>query len=218
MKTTIRYCEDIGMYAYDRQISASCVHATAFCKKECFNDKLYKLYPAMHGKDIRNEAYWAGINGTAVAIDLKRRAKHKQTSRMRLMTRGESFSTIADVDRVESILTGNPGTDFWIPTRAWQNPILRAMIETRIRVLPNARIVASMDVTNTMEQWESLAVTNWSTMSFGCNEATVTPLGDRMFKCPKTFQHINGHCSICKAGCFKADQADRPVHVLLKQH
>ena len=213
METTLRYCEDIGMYAYDRQISASCVHATDFCRATCFNDKLYKLYPAMHGKDIRNEAYWRDINGAKVAKDLSRRKK--QTNRVRLMTRGEAFSNYSDVARVESILTDNPNRLFWIPTRSWRNPILRIQVERIMRQYPNARIMASMDITNTAEEWESLTFSGWSTMSYGENNATHTPdLQNRLFKCPKTFKKLNGHCAICKAGCFSSKQ----VHVHLKQH
>lgn len=212
-KPTLRYCADIGMHAYDRKISASCVHATDFCKAHCYNEKLFKVYPAMHARDDRNEEYWRDISGAVVARDLAR--KTKQTARVRLMTRGEAFATLADVARVESILVGNPGTLFWIPTRAWRSPILRLAIMQRIMPLPNARVLASMDPSNSFEDWEALQLDGWSTMSFGANDATVTPDGSaRLFKCPKTWKGLKGHCSICKAGCFR----DSQVHVHLKQH
>ena len=218
MLSTIWWCADIGMYAYDRQIAASCVHATDFCKVNCFNDKLYRIYPAMHGKDIRNESFWAQVDGAQVKRDLGRRKK--QTDRVRLMTRGESFSTLGDVDKVRNILLQNPDTLFWIPTRAWRSPIIRLAINSKVRSLPNARVMASMDPTNSVEDWEALALDGWSTMAFGENKATVTPQGKKLFKCPKTFGHIKGACGgadgkpACKNGCF----ADRQVNVLLKQH
>ena len=215
MKSTIRYCADIGMYAYDRQISASCVHATEFCRTNCFNDKLFKVYPAMHAKDVRNEQFWAQIDGAQVKQDIVRRAKYRQTQRVRLMTRGESFSTYGDIGRVAEIVESNPDTIFWIPTRAWRNPLMRKLIDQNVRPLKNARVMASMDPTNTADDWESLQLDGWSTMSFGENRATSTPdQSRRLFKCPKTFGHVKGACAVCKNGCFK----DSQVHVHLKQH
>ena len=213
MDSTIRFCADVGMYAYDRQISASCVHATDFCKVNCFNDKLYRIYPAMHAKDVRNEEFWSQIGGAQVKRDLDRRKK--QTARVRLMTRGEAFSDLGDVDKVRDILLGNPDTLFWIPTRAWRSPMIRLAIDSKVRRLPNARVLASMDPTNSVEDWEGLQLDGWSTMSFGENRATHTPdMSKRLFKCPKTFSHIKGACAVCKRGCF----SDKQVNVHLKQH
>ena len=90
MKSEIRFCDDIGMFAFDRPIHSSCVHRTDYCDSHCFNDKLYKAYPAMHGKDIRNEQYWTQITGQQVFDTLQR--KRKQTKRVRFMTRGEALS------------------------------------------------------------------------------------------------------------------------------
>lgn len=217
IESTIRWCEDIGMYAYDRSIPESCIHATAFCKTNCYNDKLYKIYPAMHGKDVKNEAYWAEIDGARVARDLSR--KRKQTARVRLMTRGEAFSTFNDVERVRNIathnLTTNPETLFWIPTRGWRNPLLRVQIERLVSEFENLRILASMDPTNTAEEWADLKASGWSTMFFGDDAMRTTPAGDKMFLCPKTHGHVKGACAVCKRGCFRADKR---VDVHLSQH
>jgi len=94
----MRYCADIGMFALDRPIEGTCVHATEFCSAlgeggTCFNKKLYRIYPAMHSKDKRNEAAWRAIDSESaadMAKSLDRRKK--QTDRIRLMTRGEAFS------------------------------------------------------------------------------------------------------------------------------
>lgn len=213
MKTTIRYCADIGMFAYDRGIPQSCVHATDFCKINCFNDKLYKVYPAMHGKDVKNEQFWSTIDGKTVAIDLKR--KKKQTNRIRLMTRGEAFSSWSDIARVESILKENPDSVFWIPTRSWRNQLLRYAVKKLADKYDNARILASTDITTTPQEWESLKLENWSTMFFGNDDQRITPNGDKHFLCPKTHGHVKGACAVCKKGCFRNDKR---VDVHLSQH
>jgi len=120
----IRFCKDIGMFAYNRSREISCVHKTIFCDEECFNIKLEKAFG--HGirpKDIRNDAYWATLDGATVKSDLAR--KHKQTKRVRFMTRGEAFATLADVMKVRDILKTNPDTLFWIPTRGWRDTPLK---------------------------------------------------------------------------------------------
>lgn len=213
MNSTIRFCDDIGLYAYDRGIPQSCVHATGFCAVNCYNDKLYKIYPAMRGKDEKNEAFWANIDGQKVARDLSRRKK--QTKRVRLMTRGEAFSVFADIARVESILAENPNTEFWIPTRAWRHPILRYSVRKLADNYPNARILASTDPTTTLEEWASLKSDNWSTMFFGADDQRITPNGDKHFLCPKTHGHVKAACAVCKKGCFRADKR---VDVHLSQH
>ena len=213
MKSTIRYCEDIGMFAYDRGIPQSCIHATNFCAVNCYNDKLYKIYPNMRGKDEKNEIFWAHIDGALVRADLSRR--RKQTKRVRLMTRGEAFSTFSDIARVESILIENPNTDWWIPTRAWRHPILRFAVRKLAEKHNNARILASTDPTTTTEEWAQLKSDGWSTMFFGDDEQRVTPNGDKHFLCPKTHGHVKGACEVCKKGCFRSD---RRVDVHLSQH
>jgi hypothetical protein len=79
MPWTIRWCDDIGMFAHDRPIPASCVQATDFCRSHCYNDALYPMYPAMRAKDARNEAVWQTIDAEAVRCDLAGRSR--QTAR-----------------------------------------------------------------------------------------------------------------------------------------
>ena len=67
LNTLFRWCDDIGMFATDRPINntkdfeGSCVHRTPFCDVECYNVKLYKLYPAMHNRDNECERIESNI-------------------------------------------------------------------------------------------------------------------------------------------------------------
>lgn len=212
MVTSLRWCADIGMFAYDRSIPKSCVHATPFCKVHCFNDKLYKYYPGMHGKDILNESYWRDISGARVRTDLAGK-RTRQTKRVRLMTRGEGISTHGDINRVRRIAEGNPDTIFWLPSRAWRDDTLCARIVAELFPVPNLRVLASLDPSNSAEEIESLARDGFSTMFFGDDSELATA---GRFKCPKTHSHAKGHCAVCstRKGCFSR----APVHVHLKEH
>ena len=66
----IRWGGDIGMFQIDRPINnipladgtfiqGSCnKYKTSFCSETCYNNKLYRLYPNMRGRDIRCERNW----------------------------------------------------------------------------------------------------------------------------------------------------------------
>ncbi len=205
VKSEIRYCADIGMFSIDRP-RTSCKHASAFCVKHCYNAKLEKIFK-LDGKDKRNEIYWNQISGLEVKRTLDR--KRNQTKRVRFMTRGESFSTVSDVYRVKDILTSNKKRLFWLPTRAWRNPTIKALIEKEIFPLKNARVQASLDPSNTREEVYTAGLNNWSTMYFGDDSKTANRK-----KCPKTWEHKTGHCSICRNGCFSS----KITHIHLKQH
>lgn len=212
MKTEIRYCADIGMFVTDRPRKETCHWRTEACKG-CYNEKLEKLYPAMLEKDKRNETYWSFLNGAEMSKVLGN--KKKQTKRFRFQTRGETFSSLTDVFKIREILETNPDVLFWIPTRAWRNPLLKMLIEQNIFSLSNARTLASTDIYTKMSEWQDLKNTNWSTMFFGDDSKTTTPTGEKHFLCPKTHKKLTGHCAICKAGCFRKDKI---VNVHLKQH
>ena len=93
---------------------------------------------------------------------------------------------------------------------------MRVQIESISRTYANVRILASVDPTTTREEWEMLTVNGWSTMFFGDNDMRVTPVGSKMFLCPKTHgAKVKGACSVCKRGCFRSDKR---VDVHLKQH
>jgi len=224
----LRFCDDIGMFAWDRPIdnvydtkgkllaSGSCIHATEWCKPNCYNEKLYKLYPNMRTKDIRNESQWQNVTGREIKAILSR--KKKPTKRARGCTRGENIKDYEDIERWVDIATENPDTDFWVPIRGWRDIFLRKEIERVLFPISNLAILASTDVTTTEKEWQELKEAGWSTMYVGDDELENTPLGERMFKCPKTFKKLKGHCGICKAGCFKSITLGQAVDVHLSQH
>jgi hypothetical protein len=212
--TEMRFVPDIGMWALDRPISSSCVHRTEFCESSCYNDKLYKLYPAMYGKDVRNEEAWQENDAQDLASCLSRKKKGSK-NRFRLMTRGESISNFSDIERVINIAKELKGYKIWVPTRSWRSPVLFAMAQQAFRKYPNIILMASMDPSNSQEEWEHVKNLNLNTMFFGDDDMEVTPNGDKVFKCPKTHKHLNGHCAICKGGCFTTRNR---VDVHLKQH
>ena len=207
IKDTIRYCNDIDMFAIDRPV-ITCKHATSFCAKHCFNVKLYKAFGhGMNPKDVKNEQAWGTLTGSELAKVLAK--KRNQTKRVRLMTRGEAISTASDIDKIIDIANNNKTSVFWVPTRAWRNAELRDLIEEKLFPLKNLRLQASLDPSNSEQEVQSLIAAGWSTMFFGDDTAT-----DNRKKCPKTWNHANGHCSKCTGGCFSAKQ----THVHLKQH
>jgi hypothetical protein len=201
----IRWCSDIGMFCIDRP-RTTCKHATSFCAKTCFNIKIEKYYN-LSNKDIRNEIYWQQITGEQVAKTLDR--KRNQTSRFRLMSRGEAISTTEDIPRIKSILEHNSNRLVWLPTRAWRKLSLREMIEHEIRPFSNVRLFASLDPSNTEHEKQDLINNNWSTMFYGDND----DIRGR-YLCPKTWNKQKGHCAICKHGCF----FDQRIDIHLKQH
>ena len=207
------WSKDIGMFAINRPIEKSCHHKTKFCESTCYNNKLYAAFGhAMNPKDILDENAWQENNSSELARTLSR--KRNQTKRVRLMSRGEAFADLNDIDRVENILKDNPDSIFWIPTRSWRNSILWSQVD-RLRDYDNVRILASMDPSNTAEDWQQISDLKLSTMFYGDDNLKTTPIGEKFFKCPKTWKHLTGHCGICKAGCFKSN---KPVNVYLKQH
>lgn len=208
MKSEIRFCNDIGMFCYDRPVS-TCRHCTSFCKLNCYNRKLYDMYHAMSTKDVRNEAYWAETTGAELNKTLSK--KRKQTARVRFMTRGEAISTAADVDKIVEICTTNSSRLFWLPTRAWRNTELRALIIEKLFPIKNLRLLASIDPSNTAAEIDGLITQGFSTMFFGNDD--VAPIANSV-KCQKTWEHKTAACATCENGCFKAEQK----HIWLKQH
>jgi hypothetical protein len=169
----------------------------------------------MRSKDPRNEAYWQNLTGKLLRSHLLRKStggKGTLKTRVRLMTRGETFSTPSDIRKVEDILKSNPDTVFWIPTRSWRNEFYRPLVLRLAKEYPNAKILASIDPSNTQEEVDGLVKDGWSTMFFGDDD--VTPQGSNAHKCSKTWNHSKGHCATCTEGCFGPGQK----HVWLKEH
>lgn len=212
LKDTVRWTEDIGMFAIDRSREDSCVHKTEACAAACFNNKLEAAFGhAIHPKDIKNDEAWYDNDAQGLAVVMKR--KKRQTKRSRFMTRGETFKDADDIPRVLNIVRATPDTVWWIPTRAWRNALLWAQIQEAFADVPNVRINCSTDTDTTYDEWFMLQ--DERIMFFGNDEMLHTPQGRKMFKCPKTWGHVKGACAVCKRGCFD-DNEHKVVH--LKQH
>jgi hypothetical protein len=161
--------------------------------------------------DIKNEKYWEKLNPDILHEELS----HIRVSnnRIRFMARGEAFETEQDVLKVKKLMETTPEYLFWIPTRAWRSSVIRSLIEKEILPLPNSRVMASLDITNTKEEIQKLKNNNWSTMFFGDNNDTE----DRVI-CPKTWsgkgkKATHRQCRTCNL-CFSSERID--VH--LKKH
>lgn len=201
----VRFCADIGLFAIDRPRS-TCKHRTAFCAKHCYNGKLETCYKGMKGADRKNEEAWMTMTERdVVALFDKLERSKKYDGRFRLMTRGEAFSTVADVARVEMILEEAAKRDclVWIPTRAWRSAKVWPLVTELVTKYPNARIQCSTDPSD-----EDSPV-GIGSMYFGDDDATTCRV-----LCPKTHGGKHGACKTCTVGCF----APSIKHVHLKQH
>jgi len=206
VQSEIVFNKGIRLFALDRS-HTSCVHRTEFCRSNCYNRKLYRIYPNMHQKDIRNEQFWDALDGNMFRRIMGR--KKLYTGRFRFCTRGEAFSNFHDVEKVKNILVENPEILFWIPTRAWRDKDLRVYLQTEIQPLRNNRMMASIDPTNTEDEIRELKEDKWSTLFFGDDEDTKGRV-----LCPKTWAKWDGYCQVCGGGCFSR----RRVDVHLKKH
>tara|TARA_R110000764_G_scaffold60110_3_gene129290 strand:+ start:1888 stop:2598 length:711 start_codon:yes stop_codon:yes gene_type:complete len=220
-----RYCEDIGMAATDRPINdtknheGSCDHRTVYCDETCYNVKLYKIYPKMADRDDRCETIWKKLNRHNSDFTKFFSRKRYDTSRVRHMTRGEAFKTSVDVYRVKTMCLLNSDIMWWIPTRAWRDTKIKALIEKELMPLPNCAINASFDPSNTDDEWKMMIDSDWNIMFYGDDDLTTDPIyGKRMFKCPKTHKGLKGHCLDCKAGCFAQKAINRTAIVHLSEH
>ena len=227
-----RWTSDIGMFSSDRPINdiklddgtvieGSCnSFKTEYCEEECYNVKLYRMYENMTKRDVRCETTWGKINAHNVgSIKQTFSRKKNQTKRIRHMSRGEAFTSPTDVYRVKTMCLAMPDTLWWIPTRAWRNARLKALIERELMPLDNCAINASFDPSNTKEEWTTIINSDWNIMFFGDDTLLHDPVHNKpMFKCPKTHKNIKGHCASCKAGCFAQKTIGRTQVVHLSEH
>lgn len=200
----MEFCSDIGMHVINRG-PISCRWKTEFCSKNCYNIKLYHVFGhCMKPKDIKNEEDWKNLTGDKLKILLQNR---KYNGRVRLCARGEAFSTEEDIYKIKDFLIKNSKLLIWIPTRGWRSD-LREKIKD-LSNIKNARIMASIDPSNSNKEVEGLIDDGWSTMFFGDDKKT-----ENRFLCPKTWKKHHGACYSCNKGCFSKNRID--VH--LKKH
>lgn len=210
--------DGIEMWALDRPI-ASCTHCTAFCRKHCYTHKAYRQYHhIMPASDIKNEHRWGLLTGEKLAREVNgknRRSRVRSVNRIRFCTKGEPLSEIGDIDKVADIATSCPDVLFWMPTRAWRRPEFREKTEAKLLSIPNLRVMASVDPSNSREEVQEIVSKGWSTMFFGIDnvDAAEETFGTKFSKCPKTHDAQHGSCQTCNL-CFGAKQ----INVHLKQH
>ena len=203
--------QEIGLLTFNRSVEVSCAHATEFCTRTCYTLKERRIYANTVGPaDLKNEVAWHNLTPEALR-ELRRTFDNPAhlVRRVRMFSRGEGFSSLADIARAEAILAAVPATLFMWPTRAWRDAELRPRVRELQDKYPNLRLLASTDPTTTRQEFDRLHQDGWSTMHFG-DEGHA----EKWFRCPKTYAKLKQHCATCKAGCFKAGQ----VHVHLKQH
>lgn len=208
----MKLCKILGIPVINRSMD-SCSFKTSFCSEHCYNNKFLKSFSRdMLKSAINDENYWNSLSPSILKADLS----HIRVSnnRIRLAGRGEVFDNKENVMKVKSFMEYLSKYLFWIPTRAWKAKKLKVLIERELKILPNNRIMASIDPSNTQKEIDSLKGSNWSTMFFGDNNDT-----EGRVKCPKTWLKKKGittmhrTCRYCNI-CFGKERVD--VH--LKKH
>jgi hypothetical protein len=211
---SLRKCDSLGIPVFDLP-TCTCLWKTSFCKKFCYNNKLRKVHK--NGKapdginwtvDNQRLKIWRTKSAYEIVSDWKNSRSLKNTKRMRMCSRGEPFDSIDDVLKMQDIAFALPFVKFWVPTRAWRNPLLRIDIESMLLDLPNVFVQASIDPTTTIGEAKSLTSSGWGTMYFGNDETPLIPAK----KCPKTWRKLHGNCATCRL-CFT-----KGTNVWLKKH
>ena len=207
-KSELRFCADIGLWALDFDKS-TCRFKTKYCMEKCYNCNLYSLYD-LEQKDKRNMRYFDVLNGEIFKDDMSKKRRGNRR-RFRFATRGEAFHSFAAIDKIVKIAKKNPGIVFWIPTRAWRVKRFKLYIEIRVFPVENIHVMASLDPSNSIADYDTLRRSNWDTIFFGNDDLTIQ---SAPVKCKKTWDHKVGHCAKCRKGCFSKNRVD----VWLKSH
>jgi hypothetical protein len=118
----------------------------------------------MKDKDIRNEEFWKSNQFPRIAKEFIE--KH-DIHRFRLCARGEPISEVQDLVRLRKLALLNQHTLFKIPTRSWRDPVMRSNYGIIDR-LPNIRLIASIDPSNTLKELE--IASSYKTLFFGNDE------------------------------------------------
>ena len=146
--------------------------------------------------------------------------RKKDQTRFRMAKQGECLCDYAHIHNVWHIVLSNPQTLWWIPTRAWKDTLLRQRID-KIRELPNARVMASIDVDYmTRKAVPSLLSDGWKLLFSSPGKQANTPgFPESMFGvpfalCEKTWNadHIKDVCLHCARGCFNRENTHLHWH------
>lgn len=221
MADRIRYVSEIGLWAFSRG-RQTCRWQTPWCQRHCYAKKFYAVNPRLPEIDEQDNFYWECNLGSAIARDIATAIGNAR--RFRFAVRGEIWYNVRDIEKVCSILKTLYDVTFWIPTRAWHDPIMRREIEFEVFGKTNARVLASIDPSDDEHEVKVLRGMGWSTVFAGDNEdpdqmllasnGIVPKLSADMHRCEKTWHHRTGHCAVCEDGCFASHRVD--VH--LKEH
>lgn len=192
------------MYVIDRGRS-SCVWRTDFCNRYCYNRRFYALNKYMIQSDDRYDNFW---NNLVNMFELELNLLKSKPSFIRLCSRGEPFASLSDVIKVYWLVTKYSDITFWIPTRAWRNTAIRNEL-LRLKSIHNVRLLASLDPTNSEDEWCMLKEQGFSTMYFGDDNNV-----EGRYLCPKTHFKLKGVCTTCLNGCMNPNRVD--IH--MKKH
>lgn len=228
MKNMIRNCTDIGLLSFDRPRGLSCKHATSFCRRGCYNKKLEAVFNKGRDWDIdiKRDEIWRSRDGVkefcesldSILHPKREKAKQICKDRFRFCSRGELFGDYEDLMKFSQIIATYPFIKFWVPTRAWRDPsLLDSLTRVRDGAFSNAKIMASIDPSNSYDEMAPMLHRRFSTLFFGDNDTHPLSRLDeevgKITKCPKTWEGTKGNCATCNF-CF----GDNQVHVWLKKH
>jgi len=217
----ITFCKDLGIYCINRGKS-SCKHMTDCCKEYCYNLKFYNIFTFSlnANNDYILERTWKIMEGKLLHCLINQHWK-TDIKRIRFAARGECLSVKSDIFKVKDIVSYCSKVAFWLPTRAWKDGNMRALIEKELFPLNNLKIQASIDYTRTKKEFNNLLENNWSTMFFNPNDNEMIFDNDLFVKCRKTWNKVyNGKKWVNKPGlCAKCNHCTSTQnHVWLKYH
>lgn len=200
-------CRGTGLWNTSESME-TCKRFRSTSCKTCYACNRNRRYPnTMNPFNKRIHEAW--LNETLKSFNRVWHSKRDQ-SRFRFAKQGECLCDDRHTDLVYRIIADNPQTLFLCPTRAWKDSMLRKRID-RIRYLPNARVMASIDLDAKVKRAvPSLIADRWSLL-FSNPGILANSQGypDDLFGvpfelCAKTWyaDHGKDPCLHCRRGCF----------------
>lgn len=208
----LSYCAALGLHVVNP--GPFCRWANRACSKFCYARNSVRRWKDTKNRKTGRKYMMEAIQRDAARWMLWAPCHFQKYARVRVASRFEPFNTREDVEQVRSWVVGSPDTLFWIVTRSWVDPTIRALVQDRIMSEPNARVLGSIDRLTTQAQYDALVGDGWSTMGVWTrNREAAHPFNTNAVKCQKTFGKVKGACKTCSSGCFNAKRTD--VHLLL---
>lgn len=209
-------CPSLGIHKLDPALV--CPWRTDACKA-CYAMAAYRRWRSALSTDGRRYMVDA-VGRDAARWFLWAPCHFNGIPAVRIATRGEALKNRADLEHVRSLVASCPDTLWMLPTRAWRDPAMRELIQTRLMGLGNLRLLASIDRTSTQEEYDALVADGWSTMGFWARGDNPHPFApETCLRCPKTWGGAHGatackRCSSEGIGCFQSARKD----VFLRLH